>query len=137
VKIMFLLSWLSRGENFADGASVGLLVFVLAFFKFIKALANQPVWPFGRGHHAPAGRCHALGQSWLPICVLAGSACYVGQLWPPALRRWLSRARPIAAAVALLQCPMPLLLTFPLRAMVGRLATPLTDAVCESRALGG
>jgi hypothetical protein len=133
---MFLLNWLNRSENFEMVRALDCWFSFWPSFKFIKALGNQPAWPFGRGHHAPARRCRALGgRGCLFACWLAGLL-----RWPAAAARAEALASPGPAdrrRCATLQCPMPLPLAVPLRAMDGRLAAPLIDAVCEPRAPGG
>jgi hypothetical protein len=65
----------------------GWIVWILIWpsHKFIKALGNQPVWTFGRGHHALSTTLSCPGWPWSPACVLAGPACRFGQLWPRAV----------------------------------------------------
>jgi hypothetical protein len=61
---------------------LGCWVSIWPSHKFVKALGNQPVWPFGRGHHSLSATLPYPRWPWSPACVLAGPACRVGQLWP-------------------------------------------------------
>jgi hypothetical protein len=64
---------------------LGCWVSIWPSHKFVKALGNQPVWPFGRGHHSVSATLPCPGWPWSPASVLAGPACRVGQLWSHAV----------------------------------------------------
>jgi hypothetical protein len=118
---MFLLSGLDRGENLALVRVLSGLVLVLVIFNFDETLGNLPVWSLAVVTTPSVCDCRAL--SGRDRCLRAGR--FGLWRWPAVATRAEVLAGPDRPP---LQCPVPLLLVVPLRALVGRLAVPLTDA---------